>query len=98
MAEIGELRVDDLSPREGDGVRRVFATPEIYRSGSIRLLVNGIAYPPDDEQFGWLESSATTIELFVAPRSGDSLAAIYQVSTEIFATGDVVGSQFPPAP
>jgi hypothetical protein len=97
MAEFRESGIFNLSPSIGDGSNRVFATPSIYRTGTIRVFVNGIMYPPDDDQFGWIVSSLTTIEMFIAPRSGDVMAAFYQEETSVFGSDDVAGHPYPPS-
>lgn len=96
MAEFREARIETLSPDCGDGVLRQFATPTPYRSGSIRVFVNGIVYPPDDPIFGWVEINSTTIELVVAPRTGDFMQAFYRDETGIFGGDEIVGSPFAP--
>jgi len=96
MAEFRESKIVETTPYLGNGSNRVFATPTAYRSGTIRIFVNGVMYAADDDYFGWIESSATTIEMFIAPRVGDGIAAFYQEETSIFGGDDVKGTPFSP--
>jgi hypothetical protein len=52
-----------------DGVNTVFTLPigEIYLSGTVTLIVNGISYPPDDSNFGFSEVNNTTLNLHFSP-------------------------------
>lgn len=60
-----------------DGVNKTFTTPTTYVSGSIRIIVNGLSYEEDDDEYGWSEISGTTIEMDNAPLTGDIIQAFY---------------------
>ena len=76
-----QAKIVDLIPNEGDGVNTTFNTPDPFKTGTIRVFINGLEYPPDDELFGWTEIANNEIQFTGtagAPRNGDEMAAFYQ--------------------
>jgi len=61
-----------------DGANKDFTTPAPYVAGTIRVIVNGIVYPPDDTQWGYSELDDTTIRMTTAPLSGYTMQAFYR--------------------
>lgn len=57
-----------------DGVNKTFVAPEPFKAGSVRLFLNGLVCFD-----GFTEVDSTTIELDVAPLTGDRVAAHYIV-------------------
>jgi hypothetical protein len=96
MAEFREARIEKLSPFSGDGVTRIFSTTSPYESGSLRVIVNGVIYPADDDCYGYVETSTTTIELNIAPLQGDHMQAFFRDEDSIFGGDQVSGSPFGP--
>ncbi len=80
-----------------DGVNKQFATPSAFVADSIRVVINGQVYEPDDDRKGWTELTDITIELIEAPRAGDVLQAFYQDKySEHLGLDDVRGTPFDP--
>lgn len=80
-----------------DGVNKYFNTPTKYVSGSIKVIVNGQIYEPDDDKYGWTESSDQSITFDVAPLTNDVIQAFYQDSeSEQISLDNVIGSPFDP--
>lgn len=80
-----------------NGVNKTFTTPTRYVAGTLRLVMNGQVYEPDDDRKGWTEIDDTTIELEQAPLDGDILQAYYQdLDSGTFGLDQVVGSPFHP--
>ncbi|PNX51459.1 MAG: hypothetical protein BV456_03085 [Thermoplasmata archaeon M8B2D] len=80
-----------------DGVNKSFETPTKFVSGTIKIVVNGQIYEPDDENFGWIETSDSSIDLETAPIDGDILQAFYQdLDTEHLGLNNVIGTPFDP--
>lgn len=81
-----------------NGVNRQFGTPTAFQPGRIRVIWNGQIYEPGDDKWGWTELSDTTVELDLAPRTGDVIEAHYlekDTAGQIGVEG-VVGSPFHP--
>jgi hypothetical protein len=96
-----ESKIVDLIPNEGDGVTTNFNTPDPFKAGSIRVFINGLEYPADDDLYGWAELANNEIQfngLAGAPKLGDEIAAFYQEEDPVTGTDidGVVGSPFPP--
>ena len=96
MPTVRESRIVDLAPNLGDGSTVVFTTPSAYFTGSVRVFINGVEYPPDDDCFGWSETTATTITLTTAPHSGDEMAVFYQDDAGVSVSDVVIGSPYAP--
>ena len=98
MTTIRESQLVDLTPEIADGIVDTFVTPTAYRSGSIRVFVNGVEYSDDDSAFGWTEIDQYTIKLATAPLAGDVMACFYLAKDAAEALGveDVRGSPFAP--
>jgi len=80
-----------------NGVNKQFTTPSRYVETTLRLIWNGQVYEPDDDKWGWTETSDSTIELKRAPRTGDVLQAYYKEKDTTTGGEDiVVGSPFHP--
>jgi hypothetical protein len=80
-----------------DGVNKSFNTPSKFVSGTIKIVVNGQVYEPDDENFGWTETSDQSIDLVTAPIADDVLQAFYQdLDTEHLGLNNVIGTPFDP--
>lgn len=80
-----------------DGVNTVFTTPSRYMATTIRMIVNGQIYEPDDDSFGWTELSDLTIQFLVAPEVGDIIQAFYlDKDSEGTEISDVQGTPFDP--
>jgi len=80
-----------------DGVNKSFETPTKFVYGTIKIIVNGQIYEPDDENFGWIETSDSSIDLETAPIVGDVLQAFYQdLDTEHLGLNNVIGTPFDP--
>jgi len=81
-----------------DGVNKVFETPTRFVAGTLRVVWNGQVYEPDDDKWGWTETSDVLIELKQAPRTGDVIQAFYQDKDTAGQLGidDVRGSPFHP--
>lgn len=81
-----------------DGVNKTFTTASKYVSGSIRVVVNGQVYEPDDDQYGWAEIDDQTIEMVEAPLTDDIVQAFYQDKDSAHLGLDSVkGSPFHPS-
>jgi hypothetical protein len=100
VAEIHESAIRELTPAP-DGARRIFYASTPYRTGTLRFILNGYVYPPDDERWGYTETSDTSIELTGThvPRASDKLQYFAQdrdgsAPSEL---DNVVGSPFDPA-
>jgi len=81
-----------------NGVNRQFTTPTDFQTGRIRVIWNGQIYQPDDDKWGWSELTANSIELDLAPRTGDVIEAHYlekDTAGQIGVEG-VMGSPFAP--
>lgn len=80
-----------------NGVNTLFATPSRYMSTTIRMIVNGQIYEPDDDSFGWVEISDIMIQFFNAPQIGDVIQAFYlDKDSEGTEISDVQGTPFDP--
>jgi hypothetical protein len=79
-----------------NGVNTSFSTPTKFVADSLRVLLNGQAYEPDDDKYGWSEDSDQTIILITPPRTNDIIQAFYEDKTEAGQIGveGVVGSPF----
>jgi hypothetical protein len=60
-----------------NGSNTTFTTPTAYVTGSIRIIVNGLFYEEDDDEYGWSEIDGTTIQMDNAPLTGDTIQAFY---------------------
>ena len=97
MTDYHESKIVDLIGSV-DGVNVSFKTPTKFVSGTLRVIFNGVVYPPDDDRKRWIELSDDTITFDTAPRPGDILQAFYQdkdVSGQI-GLDNVKGSPFDP--
>jgi hypothetical protein len=86
MADFAE-KIEELTP-EPDGVVTDFIVPTRFDLGSVRAIVNGIVYPPSDEQWGYAELNETTIRFTNPPKAGFVLQAFYR---EPYAEGSPFG-------
>lgn len=60
-----------------DGVNRDFTVAADYRSGSVLVLVNGLARERTNTADGWVELPPRTIRLHEAPRTGEVVQVQY---------------------
>ena len=80
-----------------NGVNKGFSTPTRYKSGSIKVVVNGQIYEPDDDEYGWTETSDISIDFDNAPLTNDILQAFYlDADSEGLSLQNVVGTPFDP--
>lgn len=70
-------KIEDLTP-DPDGAVKDFSVPTRFDLGSIRAIINGMATPADDDQWGYTELSDTTIRFTNAPKAGFRLQAFYR--------------------
>lgn len=61
-----------------DDVNLVFTTPSFYVLGTLRVLVNGVAYVSSHSYYGWTEVSDTEIQMATPPEAGSRMQAFYQ--------------------
>jgi len=74
-----------------NGVNTTFSTPTVYTSGTIRVIVNGQVYEPNDDEYGWSEINTSTIQMSKAPLEDDVVQAFYQDTTGGSGGGDLSG-------
>lgn len=80
-----------------DSANKAFTTPSRFVTDSIRVMVNGQVYEPDDDNYGWTETGDQSIEFDNPPWVNDILQAFYQdLDTEGISLQNVVGSPFDP--
>jgi hypothetical protein len=60
-----------------DGSRTVFETHRAYRSGSLRVLINGTLRRADLDD-GFVETAPPEFEMRVAPATGDTVWTFYR--------------------
>lgn len=77
---------------EPDGAITNFTTPDLFASGSFRLIRNGQVYEPDDPTFGWTELDNQTVQLNEAPEAGEVVQAFYTVLRSDGSFQDPAGS------
>lgn len=78
-----------LTP-DPDGARTDFTAPTAFVAGTARAVVNGVAYDPSDDQWGYSELSTTEIRFANPPKAGFGLMLDYQEPV-------VSGSPFDPS-
>lgn len=82
-----------------DGANTTFTTPSKYVSGTIKLIINGQVYEPNEDDYGWSETDDETIEINTAPLTGDVVQAFYKDKDSLHegtAFDNVKGSPFHP--
>ena len=66
-----------------NGVNATFTTPTVYRTGTIRPIINGVVYPQADDDWGCTEVDEETITLNTAPETGYLVQAFYEEAVSI---------------
>lgn len=82
-----------------DGATITFFTPSQYVLGTLRIVLNGQLYEPDDTKWGWTENTNQQFTMNThTPRTGDELQAFYveaDTGAQIGVEG-VIGSPYGP--
>ncbi len=96
MTEYHESKIAKMSGVPND-VTTQFSTPSAFVSGTIRVIVNGQVYEPDDDKWGWTEVSDSVVEMTTPPKTGDVLESFYQELSAVPGIGNVIGTPFDPS-
>jgi len=79
-----------------DGIRDTFYTPSGFVNGSVKMIVNGQVYEPNDDRKGWSEVGVNGIQFINPPKTGDVIQSFYQDDDSGQGGDVVIGSPFDP--
>jgi hypothetical protein len=95
---MGATVVRRVSPTP-DGATTTFFTPTQFVPGTLRIVLNGQLYEPDDMKWGWTENTVQQFTMDAhTPRNGDELQAFYveaDTGAQVGVEG-VIGSPYGP--